>query len=153
VPGKTILEIPAPLQAQMLMELRQARYGHLLALHILLWCASGRTPSEIATFIFCSRSSVYRTVAAYRRGHLRCADGRRCCDIAACLHPQFAAIAARDLEVGTIGSGLVPHSLELPDAGSRVEGTPSRPCLAGESSALVARTGLGLETGATCGAR
>jgi len=70
VPGKTILEIPAPLQAQMLMELRQARYGHLLALHFLLLCASGRTPSEIATFIFCSRSSVYRTVAAYRRGHL-----------------------------------------------------------------------------------
>ncbi len=153
MPGKTILEIPAPLQAQMLMELRQARYGHLLALHILLWCASGRTPSEIATFIFCSRSSVYRTVAAYRRGHLDVLMGAAAVTSERVYIPSLQRFAARDLEVGTIGSGLVPHSLELPDAGSGVEGTPSRPCLAGESSALVARTGLGLETGATCGAR
>ncbi|MCA1607712.1 MAG: IS630 family transposase, partial [Acidobacteria bacterium] len=33
-------------------------------------CAHGRTPSEIAAFLFCSRSSVYRTVNAYRRGAL-----------------------------------------------------------------------------------
>ncbi len=44
--------------------LRAARYGYLLALHILLLCAEGHTPSEIASFLFCSRSSVYRVVAA-----------------------------------------------------------------------------------------
>ncbi len=70
MPGKTILEIPAAEQEQMLTELRQARFGHLLALHILLLCAAGRTPTEIAAFLFCSRSSVYRTVNAYRRGTL-----------------------------------------------------------------------------------
>ncbi len=70
MPRKTILEIPEDEQEQMLRELRQARFGHLLALHILLLCASGRTPSEIAAFLFCSRSSVYRTVEAYRRGAL-----------------------------------------------------------------------------------
>jgi transposase len=68
VPGKTILEIAADEQAAMLQELRAARYGYLLALHILLLCAQGRTPSEIASFLFCSRSSIYRVVAAYRRG-------------------------------------------------------------------------------------
>ena len=68
MPGKTILEIPVAEQEQMLRELRAARYGYLLALHILLLCAQGRTPSEIATFLFCSRSSVYRVVAAYNRG-------------------------------------------------------------------------------------
>jgi len=68
VPGKTILEIDPDEQEQMLRELRAARYGYVLALHILLLCAQGRTPSEIATFLFCSRSSVYRVVAAYRRG-------------------------------------------------------------------------------------
>jgi len=52
----------------MLQELRRARFGELLALHILLLCAGGRTPTEIAAFLFCSRSSVYRAVAAYRRG-------------------------------------------------------------------------------------
>jgi transposase len=50
----------------MLSQLRQSRYGYLLALHVLLLCAAGRTPTEIAAFLFCSRSSVYRIVAAYR---------------------------------------------------------------------------------------
>ena len=68
MPRETILEIPAAEQEQMLRELRQARYGCLLGLHILLLCAAGRTPTEIAAFLFCSRSSVYRTVAAYQQG-------------------------------------------------------------------------------------
>jgi putative transposase len=50
----------------MLAELRRARHGYLLALHVLLLCAAGRTPTEIATFLFCSRSSVYRIVNAYK---------------------------------------------------------------------------------------
>lgn len=52
----------------MLSELRQARYGYLLGLNILLLCARGDTPTQIAQCLLCSRSSVYRTVAAYRRG-------------------------------------------------------------------------------------
>lgn len=71
MPGKTILEIPSQEQEQMLSELRQARYGYLLGLHILRLCSAGRTPSEIADSLFCSRSSVYRTVAAYQSGKLR----------------------------------------------------------------------------------
>jgi len=54
----------------MVAELRRARYGYLLALHLLLLCAAGRTPSEIAAVLFCSRSSVYRIVKAYRAGTL-----------------------------------------------------------------------------------
>lgn len=50
----------------MLAELRHARYGSLLALHVLLLCAAGRTPTEIAAFLFCSRTSVYRIVNAYQ---------------------------------------------------------------------------------------
>src|SRR5262249_15388040 len=57
-------------QARMVAELRRARYGYLLALHLLLLCAAGRTPSEIAAMLFCSRSSVYRVVKAYRAGTL-----------------------------------------------------------------------------------
>lgn len=70
MPGKTILEIPIAEQEQMLAQLRAARYGHLLALHVLLLCAAGWTPTEIAVALFCSRSSVYRLVADYRAGHL-----------------------------------------------------------------------------------
>lgn len=65
MPSATILEIPQSEQDWMLAELRRARYGYLLALHVLLLCAAGRTPTEIATVLFCSRSSVYRIVSAY----------------------------------------------------------------------------------------
>ena len=68
MPRTTIVEIPPTEQAQMLAEVRRTRYGYLLALHILLLCAAQRTPTEIAAVLFCSRSTVYRVVAAYRAG-------------------------------------------------------------------------------------
>jgi transposase len=66
MPDTTFLDIPAQEQAQMLAALRRARYGYLLALHVLRLCAAGRTPTDIAAFLFCSRSSVYRIVRLYR---------------------------------------------------------------------------------------
>ena len=66
MPSTTLLEILPEEQAQMRAVLRRARYGYLLAFHILLLCAAGRNPTEIATVLFCSRSSVYRIVRAYR---------------------------------------------------------------------------------------
>jgi transposase len=71
VPKATIVDIPMAEQARMVAELRRARYGYWLALHLLLLCAAGRTVSEIAAGLVCSRSSVYRVVKAYRAGTLR----------------------------------------------------------------------------------
>jgi len=68
VPRTTIVEIPPTEQAQMLAEVRRARYGSRLAFHILLLCAAQRTPTEIAAVLFCSRSRVYRVVQAYHTG-------------------------------------------------------------------------------------
>jgi transposase len=70
MPTSTFVEIPEEEHAQMRAALRRARYGYLLALHILLLCAVGRTPTEIAAVLFCSRSSVYRAVRAYRKNTL-----------------------------------------------------------------------------------
>jgi transposase len=70
VSSTTLLEIPPAEQAQMRAILRRARYGYLLAFHILLRCAAGRNPTAIAAFLLCSRSSVYRMVRAYRAGSL-----------------------------------------------------------------------------------
>ena len=70
MPGATILDIPQSEQDWMLAEVRRARYGYVLALHVLLLCAAGRTPTEIATVLFCSRSSVYRIVTAYHTHRL-----------------------------------------------------------------------------------
>ena len=70
MPHNTFIDMPTEEQAEMLAALRRTRYGSLLALHILLWCSAGRTPTDIAAVLFCSRSSVYRTVRAYRQGRL-----------------------------------------------------------------------------------
>ena len=66
MPGSTILEISQPEQEWRLAELRRARHGDFLALQVLLLCTAGRTPTEIASGLFCSRASVYRIVRAYR---------------------------------------------------------------------------------------
>ena len=54
--------------------MRRARYGYVLALHLLLLGAAGRTPSEIAAVLFCARSSVDRGVKASRAGPLTVED-------------------------------------------------------------------------------
>src|SRR6516165_5722309 len=66
VPSTTLLEIPPAEQVQMRAVLRRPRYGYLLAFHVLLLCAAGRNPTDIAAFLCCSRSSVYRIVRLYR---------------------------------------------------------------------------------------
>jgi transposase len=66
VPSTPLLAIPPAEQAQMRALLRRVRYGCLLALHIFLRCAVGRNPTEIAAFLLCSRSRMYRIVRAYR---------------------------------------------------------------------------------------
>jgi Homeodomain-like domain len=71
VPGKTIIEIPAKEQVEMLRELRAVRYGYLLGIQILLLSAAGYSPTEIASVLFCSRSSIYRVVESYKSGKLR----------------------------------------------------------------------------------
>ena len=70
MPTSTFVEISPAEQAAMLAALRRVRYGFLLALHVLLLCAAGWTPTAMAAALFCSRSSVYRAVRAYREGRL-----------------------------------------------------------------------------------
>jgi putative transposase len=80
MPKTTGVEISQAEQAQMLAALRRARYGYLRSLPILLVGVVGRNPTEMADVLFCARSSVYRTVRAYRAGILGLkpeADGRR----------------------------------------------------------------------------
>ncbi len=70
MPRTTIGDLSPAEQAHLLAEVRRARYGYLLALHILLLCAAQRSPTEIATVLFGSRSTVYGVVRAYRAGEL-----------------------------------------------------------------------------------
>jgi transposase len=75
VPGKTIIEIAGEEQAEILRELRAVRYGYLLGIQIVLLSSEGHSPTEIARFLFCSRTSVYRAVEEYKSGKLRIGKG------------------------------------------------------------------------------
>src|SRR5947209_2655694 len=57
-------------QAHLVAELRRARRGHWLALHIVLLLALHHSPGEIATFLLCARSTVYRTARDWQAGNL-----------------------------------------------------------------------------------
>ena len=70
MPRSTVLDLAQEEHAPLLAALRRARYGYLLALDLLLLCAATRNPTESAAALFCSRSSVYRTMRAYRAGTL-----------------------------------------------------------------------------------
>jgi transposase len=109
VPGSTILEISQPEQEWMLAELRRARHGDFLALQVLLLCTAGRTPTEIASGLFCSRSSVYRIVRAYREHGLgqgaqhRPGSGAGAVAVTAPQFGSFTEEAPIGLRVGTTG--------------------------------------------------
>jgi transposase len=68
--NRTVVELDETTQASMLKELRRSRYGYLLTLHVLLLCARGKTPTQIADFLLCSRTSVYRIVERYKEDSL-----------------------------------------------------------------------------------
>src|SRR5919199_6273952 len=46
---------------------RERRPSRRLRMHIVLLCAEGRSPTEIARVLFCSRTTVYAVVARFIR--------------------------------------------------------------------------------------
>jgi transposase len=68
VPTPIVIEITPTEQACLLAQLRRARRGHWLALHILLLLALHRSPSEIASVLLCARSTVYAVAQDWQKG-------------------------------------------------------------------------------------
>ncbi len=68
MPTPIVIEIAPEEQARLLTALRRARRGHWLAIHILLLLALHRSPSEIATFLLCARSTVYAVAQDWHKG-------------------------------------------------------------------------------------
>jgi transposase len=68
VPTQIVIEIAPEEQARLLAELRHARRGRWLALHILRLLALPRSPSEIATVLLCARSTVYAVARDWQQG-------------------------------------------------------------------------------------
>lgn len=122
MPNTTLLDIPPAEQAQMLAALRRARYGYLLALPVLRLCTAGHTPTEIATVLFCSRSSVYRIVRLYHAeqvGFTVGGDGQLTARPHYRLDALDQAIAHRSSQGTPTGPWVVSHPLELCHIGPR----------------------------------
>jgi transposase len=69
VPTQIVIEISPQEQACFRAELRRARRGRWLALHILLLLTLHHSPSEIATVLLCARSTVYAVARDWQQGH------------------------------------------------------------------------------------
>jgi transposase len=68
VPSRMVIEISAAEQARLRKQLRRARWGGWLSLHILLLLSQQRSPTAIADWLLCSRSTVYAAAWAWRQG-------------------------------------------------------------------------------------
>jgi transposase len=69
VPSRIVIELSAAEQAHWRKQLGRARWGGWLALHILLLLSQQRSPTAIADWLFCSRSTVYAAAWAWQQGH------------------------------------------------------------------------------------
>ena len=157
MPQSTVVDLPPEERTHMLAALRRARYGYLLALHILLLCTAGRTPTEIAAVLFCSRASVYRTVQAYREGSLQLEHDDR---------GQLVPPMRTTVLLPTLRRSLLALLKTPPRASgwcrTRWSGCHAGPDLAGQAgdrdlrrddAALAPRGRLGVEAGQTGGQR
>jgi putative transposase len=68
VPTQMVIEITPEEQARFRAELRRARRGRWLTLHILLLLALHYSPREIASVLLCARSTVYAVARDWQRG-------------------------------------------------------------------------------------
>jgi len=69
VPSQIVVNLSAAEQARSRQQMRQLRLlCPLLRLHIILLLAQHRSPTEIADWLLCSRSSVYEAAAQWRQG-------------------------------------------------------------------------------------
>ena len=67
---------------------------------LLLLCAAQRSPTEIAAVLFCSRSTIYRVVQAYRRGQW---DGLAEREAAMELAPRRGSVLSPSLKRSVLG--------------------------------------------------
>jgi transposase len=69
VPSQTVVDLSAGEQIKIRQQMRRLRLlCPLLRLHILLLLAQQRSPTEIAEWLLCSRSSVYEVAVCWRQG-------------------------------------------------------------------------------------
>jgi Homeodomain-like domain len=147
VPSSIVVNLNACEQMHIRKQMRRLRLlCPLLRLHILLLLAQQRSPTEIADWLLCSRSSVYEVAACWRQGwrpgqSKETEQAPSTLGFAPSLRRSLLALLAKAPRCG----GLVPHALELCELGVELRG-PAWPCSVGrDRAALVTSVGLALE--------
>ncbi|MBV8831557.1 MAG: helix-turn-helix domain-containing protein, partial [Acidobacteriaceae bacterium] len=113
MPSQIVINLNVAEQARLREQMRRWRLlCPLLRLHILLLLAQQRSPTEIADWLLCSRSSVYETAARWRQGW-RPGSKEETTET----DPPLTLAASSQL-VGLAGKTaqrlrLIPHALEL----------------------------------------
>ena len=146
MPGSTILEVPQHEQDWMRAELRRARYGYLLAL---------ARPAAVRRRADADRDRYgFVLLALQRVPHCERLHGSSARHPGRPAAPQGGVAVAVAVpqphglaEEGAVGLRVVPHAVELRDAGGATP-APAGPCRVGlDHAALAAPVGLGLEAG------
>jgi hypothetical protein len=153
MPKSTFVELAPAEHRQILAARRRARDGSLLALPSLLWCAAGRAPTDTAVVLFCSRSSVYRTVRASRQGTLgweHDAHGRLLPPLrTTVLVPTRRRSLVSLLKATPPGVWVVPYAWEVGHAGPDAAGQAGSRGVGRGHAALAPQEWLGVEAGET----
>jgi transposase len=69
VPSQIVVDLTAAEQSRLRKQVRRLRLlCPLLRLHIVILLAQCRSPTEIADWLLCSRSSIYEVAACWRQG-------------------------------------------------------------------------------------
>src|SRR3954451_24228355 len=144
-----VIQIDPEEPARFLAEWRRARRDRWRAIHLLLWLALPRSPSEMAAALLCARSTVY---AVARGGQ----SGRRWPPLARASGPSlpYPFFPAQPVGLGaenTFCLRLVPYALEWRHTGFATAGTAGHPCVRRNRAPLLACAGLGVEAGETGG--
>ena len=98
MPSSIVVNLNSAEQARLREQMRRLRlFCPLLRLHILLLLAQQRSPTEIATWLLCSRSSVYEAATAWRQGWRpgqpdQAAEGGSCLFLAPSLQRSLLAL-------------------------------------------------------------
>lgn len=155
MPSQIVINLHSTAQADLRLQMRRLRLLYpLLRLHILLLLAHHRSPTEMADWLLCARSSVYETAACWRRAWRpwplsETEESATALPFAPWLRRSLLALLRKPPQF----EGWCRPRWSCATLALRLEARPGLRVSAGNRAALAARSGLALEADETGGQR
>jgi hypothetical protein len=118
VPSRIVLEIPAAEQAHLLRQVRRARWGSWLMLHIVLLLAQPRAPSDSAGYLLAPQQSPGTGLG----GHARPSDTQSPAQAHPRLGPRCGAAFSRERAVAVSAERDLRHARSHRRGGATTRG-------------------------------